>query len=384
MNDARLEELFARYYEQTATAGETAELMELVRRAPPEQLSALILKHGEALEELSPVTQPEEAAVMLEAILGQAAKQRRIYWRPLAVAAVMLGLVAASALWLLPKKQSPATGTVPAATVADIVPARERAVLLLDDSSAIGLDTLANGTVHQLGGSALTHTNGQLVYAAGSAGDAPVYNTIATGKGNFYQLVLSDGTKVWLNAASSLRFPVAFSAAERVVEVKGEAYFEVAKDAARPFRVKLADESLVEVLGTHFNINAYAENAAVRTTLLEGSVKVTRGGSYRLLKPGQQAVMKGASGITLEDGADMGQVMAWKDGYFWFENTPLRHMMAEAARWYDVEVRYEGRISEEGFSGKISREAPLSRLLQVLELAGMKVTVNGKTITIQQ
>lgn len=405
MSEKRLEELFARYYEQLATAAETAELMELVRKAPPEQLAALIVQHGEGLEQLAPVTQPHEAEAMLQAILGgeEAAVEEtspdgpfdspaeapyaasvtsgRRWWR-LAAAAIIFGTMAASAFWLLRQGKTDTPGVAMQNAEADINPAREKAVLLLDDSSAIGLDTLANGTMQQRGG-ALTHTNGQLVYnATGSAG-VPVYNTIATGKGNYYKLVLSDGTRVWLNAASSLRFPVVFNKEERLVEIKGEAYFEVTKDAARPFRVKLADESVVEVVGTHFNINAYAENAVSRTTLLEGVVKVSRGGHSRLLQPGQQAVAS-AVGIALENKPDLEQVMAWKNGYFWFENTPLRNIMAEAARWYDVEVRYQGKITEEGFSGKISREAPLSRLLQVLELNGIDVTVNGKTITIKQ
>ncbi len=380
MNDKRLEELFARYYEQTATAGETAELMDLVRQAGPDRLSELIRRHGEALEDLAPVTRPEEAEAIFQAIIGQAEQPRRISWRPLAAAAIIIGLLATAAFWLIRSNRPQAPAVASPAAVADIRPARERAVLLLDDSSAIGLDTLANGRIQQRG-SSFTHTNGQLVYAAGAEAAAPVYNTIATGKGNFYSLVLSDGTKVWLNAASSLRFPVAFGAAERAVEVKGEAYFEVAKDAARPFRVKLAGEGMVEVLGTHFNVNAYPERAT-RTTLLEGAVKVTRGGSSRLLKPGQQAVLAEA-GVEVKINADLEQVMAWKAGYFWFENTPIREIMAEAARWYDVEVRYAGTVTEEGFSGKISREAPLSRLLQVLELNGITVKTNGKTITIQ-
>ncbi|AWO00291.1 iron dicitrate transport regulator FecR [Chitinophaga alhagiae] len=401
MSEKRLEELFARYYEQLATAEETAELMELVRKAPPEKLAALIVRHGEALEHLAPVTNADEAEGMLQAILGAEAHGRELppyvdrgmeaqhatplrnrrWWR-VAAAAIILGTMASSAFWLLRNRETAVPATVDQVATADISPAREKAVLLLDDSSAIGLDTLANGTTQQQGG-AFTHTNGQLVYNATGNSGAPVYNTIATGKGNYYKLVLSDGTRVWLNAASLLRFPVVFSNTERLVEVKGEAYFEVVKDAARPFRVKLANESMVEVLGTHFNINAYAENAATRTTLLEGAVKVTRGAHTRLLKPGQQAVA-GAAGITLENGPDLGQVMAWKNGYFWFENSQVRDIMAEAARWYDVDVRYEGNITEEGFSGKFSREAPLSRLLQILELNGIHVMVNGKTITIQQ
>lgn len=383
MNEKRLEELFARYYQQTATAAETAELMALIRGAEPALLSALILHHGEALKELSPVTSPEEAGRMLNVILGQAPLKRRTIWPAIAAAAVVMGILAAAALWLL--RDKPAVPRVVQHTPAEeITPAREKAVLLLDDSSAIGLDTLASGSVRGLGSATLTHSNGQLVYAATGQNGGPAYNTIATGKGNFYKLVLADGTKVWLNAASSLRFPIAFSGSERLVEVRGEAYFEVARDAARPFRVKMPGEGIVEVLGTRFNINAYPENGAVRATLLHGAVKVIRGGQSKQLAPGQQAVLGGASGISLENTANLGQVMAWKEGYFWFENTKIRDIMAEVARWYDVEVMYEGRITEDGFSGRFTRDAPLSKLLQILKLNDMDVRVEGKTITIKQ
>lgn len=384
MNEKRLEELFARYYQQTATAAETAELMALIREAEPALLSALILRHGEALEVLSPVTSPEEAGHLLNAILGQAPPKRRSIWPVFAAAAVVLGILAAAAFWLLQGGRPAAPRVAQHTAAAEITPAREKAVLLLDDSSAIGLDTLASGSVRRQGSATLTHSNGQLVYAATAQNGGPVYNTIATGKGNFYKLVLADGTKVWLNAASSLRFPVTFSGSERLVEIRGEVYFEVAKDAARPFRVKMPGEGMVEVLGTHFNINAYPENGAVRATLLHGAVKVIRGGQSKQLAPGQQAVLSGAAGISLENSANLGRVMAWKEGYFWFEDTKIRDIMSEVARWYDVEVRYEGRITEDGFSGRFTRDAPLSRLLQILKLNDMDVHVESKTITIKQ
>ena len=371
----------SRYYEQTATAGETAELMDLVRQAGPDRLSELIRRHGEALEDLAPVTRPEEAEAILQAIIGRAEQPRRIGWRSFAAAAVIIGLLATAAFWLLRNDRPQVPAGAPPAAVADIRPARERAVLLLDDSSAIGLDTLANGRIQQRG-SSFTHTNGQLVYAAGAEGGAPVYNTIATGKGNFYSLVLSDGTKVWLNAASSVTYPVVFAGEVREVGITGEAYFEVARQAGRPFRVK-AGAMTVEVLGTHFNVNAYTEEKSIKTTLLEGAVKVHADGKEALLKPGQQAATaNGGAGIKVVANPDLEQVLAWKNGLLNFNGADLYAVMRQLERWYGIQVRYEGTVPDIIFKGEMYKNVGLQDVLDMLKAMGVQFRIDGRTLIV--
>jgi ferric-dicitrate binding protein FerR (iron transport regulator) len=194
--------------------------------------------------------------------------------------------------------------------------------------------------------------------------------------------VLADGTKVWLNAASSLRFPAAFAGKERIVELNGEGYFEVAKNASMPFHVRVHDMD-VQVLGTHFNINAYTDETAMRTTLLEGSVQVSQGEQTQLLTPGQQAAASQNGQIQLADGVDVEEVMAWKNGMFQFQGADLETILRQAARWYDIDVEYKQRISDR-FSGQISKNVNLSQLLKILELTGkVHFEIEGRKIIVK-
>ena len=276
----------------------------------------------------------------------------------------------------------------------DIAPGRNNAVLTLSNGTTIILDSAANGTLAQQGNSKVLKINGQIAYnktGSEEVGGKPVYNTITTARGNQYQLILADGSKVWLNAASSIRFPTSFTGNERRVEIIGEAYFEVAKDAKKPFRVFISslsgtggyreDGAEIEVLGTHFNVNAYSEEPDIKTTLLEGSVKIKKANVVQMLSPGQQASLT-SNGIALGKNVDVSRVVAWKDGYFVFDNTDLHALMRQVARWYDVDVNFEGKITEDGFTGKISRNVPLSRFLKVLELNEVHVRIEGKKITV--
>jgi ferric-dicitrate binding protein FerR (iron transport regulator) len=215
------------------------------------------------------------------------------------------------------------------------------------------------------------------------------YNTIATPRGGQYQLVLADGSKVWLNASSGLRYPTAFTGKERRVELTGEGYFEVAKNASMPFHVQV-NQMDVEVLGTHFNINAYDDESAVKTTLLEGSVKVVKRETANVkenpivLQPGQQAEMKPHSPLAINHSPNIEEVMAWKNGLFQFKAAGIETVLRQAARWYDVEFVYKGNIPEK-FSGQISRSANAEQLLKILELTGkVKFEINGKTIIVKQ
>ena len=278
--------------------------------------------------------------------------------------------------------------------IKDIPPGTNNAILTLDNGTTIVLDSAANGTLTQQGGIKVLKINGQIAYDKTGNVDvqaAPIYNTITTARGNQYMVVLADGSKVWLNAASSIRFPSYFTGKERKVEITGEAYFEVAKDVAKPFRVEfnsqIGEKAEIEVLGTHFNVNAYPDEEDVKTTLLEGSVKVSKGNESVLIVPGEQARVSSNSSsrvrdITVKKDVVLSQVVAWKDGFFVFNNSDIKMIMRQVARWYDVEVDFEGKIPSEGFTGKVSRNVPLSKFIKVLELNDVNVKTEGRKIII--
>lgn len=313
-------------------------------------------------------------------------------WKKWAAAAVLL-LIAGKLVFDLvahsstPPK-SPSTVT-PAIAASDRPPGTQNAVLTLGDGTRITLDSAANGNLAQQGGTKVIKLNGQIAYTGKTSdSESPLFNTISTARGNQYMLILSDGTKVWLNAASSMRFPTAFKGNERKVEITGEAYFEIAKNPSMPFKV-VAGGGEIQVLGTHFNVNAYSDESTVKTTLLEGAVAVQKEKSRLLLSPGQQAKFRPQTAsantekaISLLKDVDTGHETAWKDGFFWFDNTDLHTLMRQVARWYDVEVEFKGDVSDDGFSGKVSRSVPLSKLLKVLEQYEINFKVEGKKITI--
>ena len=269
--------------------------------------------------------------------------------------------------------------------VAEIKPGKDKAKLTFADGTEVLLDESANGLLRANSQVKITKQNGRVVYQfAGkpAAGAGPEYHTISTPRGGQYQLMLPDGTLVYLNAASSLRFPTVFKKGERQVTLTGEGYFEVAKNKQQPFQV-FAGTTTVEVLGTHFNIKAYADENATKTTLLEGLVKVNKAKDGVILKPGFQAVTGELAEITTTP-ADLEQVMAWKEGYFQFNNEEFHSIVAQLERWYDVEFSYPATIGSRTFAGAIPRNTNLSQVLQILELSGsITFTIEGRRITAQ-
>jgi len=265
----------------------------------------------------------------------------------------------------------------------DRVPGGNKALLTLADGSQIMLDSAGNGLLAQQGMTQiLKKQDGQLVYnTSGTGTEELVYNILTTPRGGQYKITLPDGSKVWLNAASSLKYPAAFTGNERKVEITGEAYFEVAKDASRPFKV-LVKEMEVEVLGTHFNINGYEDEAAIRTTLLEGKVKIHANERSDVLKPGQQSQWQKTGQLKLVNDADLEATMAWKEGNFQFENSDINTVMRQLSRWYDVEIEYKGTISKH-FLGTISRNVKLSQVLEMLQQTGVvKFKIEDKKIVV--
>lgn len=309
----------------------------------------------------------------------------------LAAASVLL-IVSFSIYYLSFNKnhQSPDTNTV--VTKHDVAPpAINRATITLANGQKVYLDSAENGILATQGNINVKKLeDGQIVYNVESSlvNSELVYNTLTNPKGSkVIDITLNDGTKVWLNAGSSLTYPVAFAGNERKVTMSGEAYFEVATLQLRsgqkmPFKVKINESAEVEVLGTHFNINAYSDEASINTTLLEGSVRVTANKKNQLLKPGQQAQIN-ANAIKLNTDADVAQAVAWKDGLFAFTDADLPTVMRQLARWYDLDVKYEGDIARREFNGKIGNTLTLNQVLSILAKTRVNYRIeSGNKITI--
>lgn len=317
---------------------------------------------------------------------------KKTYLWPRLAAAVAVVLVSGIALYIFNAKQSSSIidGLSPSSNYgakSPILPGGNKAILTLADGQQITLDEAGNGKLAEQSGITITKTkDGQLVYTVSAAANSlkTAMNTIATPKGGQYMINLPDGTKVWLNAASSLRYPTAFSGEERLVSLTGEAYFEVAKSQPeKSFKVSTSKQT-VEVLGTHFNINAYTDEPSTKTTLLEGSVKVKSNiGAERsmVLKPGQQAALTDRQ-LQVNYGKEE-EAVAWKNGVFKFEEEDLQSVMRSVARWYDLEVIYEGTLPSRQFSGEIDRNSNLSQVLDILSFFKVHFSVNGKQITVR-
>lgn len=263
----------------------------------------------------------------------------------------------------------------------DLTPGGNKATLTLADGSKIDLADKKNGTLKAQPGSQVIKQNEQLTYrtTTGRTVTAITYNTLTTPRGGQYKVTLADGTKVWLNAASSLKYPTAFTGAERVVELSGEAYFEVVHNSKQPFKVKTAGQ-IVQDIGTQFNVNSYPDEEAAATTLVEGSVKIYNGGRQTLIAPGQQYVQK--NGISeVKNDIDIDEVTAWKNGMFQFNNADIKTIMRQISRWYNVDVEYSGQVPGYTYHGRISRNSNASAVLKILELSGIDFTIErGKII----
>jgi transmembrane sensor len=266
----------------------------------------------------------------------------------------------------------------------DVPPGPDKAKLTFADGSAVIIDDQTTGTVKSYASLKITANHSTVSYpiTAKSSGFKNQYNTITTPTGCKYKIALPDGSRVWLNSASSLKFPIVFNQFERKVFLTGEAYFEVASNKFKPFKVS-SNNTVVQVLGTHFNVNAYNDQDAVKTTLLEGSVKIYRDGHSKMIVPGQQAYIKRNSSKININAIDVNGPVAWKNDLFIFENEDIENVMKEVARWYDVEIEYQGKTPQSHISGSISRRNNLSQILNMLELTGgVHFSIDGRKITV--
>jgi hypothetical protein len=266
----------------------------------------------------------------------------------------------------------------------DIAPGGNKATLTLANGNTIFLEETRDGMLATQGNGHVTKDKGSLKYEAEGGQTSPLhslYNTLNTPRGGTYALTLSDGSKAWLNAASSIRFPAVFSGNSRLVTITGEVYFEVMKNKASPFRVQVNGME-IEVLGTEFNVNAYAGENGIQTTLLTGSVKLINNTKINFLKPGQQARMYGTGNTQVTNDADTEQVMAWKNGLFQFTQADLPTVMRQISRWYDIDVIYEGQPPLIMTTGKAPRNISLANLLKILSLNGVHYRIEGKKLII--
>jgi len=361
----------------------------------PEEESTLMAwyqDHNQADIEWPSVSAGEEERVRLRMLMrlqqqinipvAKPRTSRRLGYYLSAAASVLI-ILGIATYFYSPQRHQPGRQPNTALALKDIGPGGNKAILTLANGDKVVLEDAKNGVISQQGNATVNKTDsGSLFYndAASNAAGNTVYNILNTPYGGQYQLTLQDGTKVWLNAGSTLRFPTSFAEKERNVTLTGEAYFEVAKDKARPFLVTVntgsAAPMTVRVLGTHFNINAYPDEQHNIVTLLEGAVKVDCGQANALLAPGNAAILNKTSGrINVKDG-DTEAATAWKNGYFLFDNEKVESIMRQISRWYNVEISYQGDVSGKAIGGSLSRSKNVSEVLNMLELTG---TVHFKT-----
>ncbi|HEX6426793.1 MAG TPA: FecR domain-containing protein [Niastella sp.] len=324
-------------------------------------------------------------------------------------AAIIIVFGVAAYFWLNNKKQEKSLTNNNKQIQTDIAPGHDGAILTLADGRHLVLDSLKNGVIAMQNGSQVELKNGSVHYNTNEhTTGGIIYNTMRTPRGRQFQLVLPDGTKVWLNAASSIKYPTVFTGATRTVEIEGEAYFEVkplhlptGRDGGRgkkiPFIVNILRGATIEVLGTHFNVNAYEDEASIKTTLLEGSVNVKSDVGSRksdqssaILKPGQQAVIAMHSPLTIDHSPpltinhapDLIQVMAWKNGLFNFNGYDIKAVMREIGRWYDLDVVYEGEPEPEEMMGELQRNLTLSQVMKILQKIHIKYRIEGRKLIV--
>jgi transmembrane sensor len=418
------EELLQKYINQTCSPAEVDELFAMVERGETGAAGKeLLQQHFQ--QGLQPTGYTNDALRQrlqsrFELVKQQIAdeestpKRRSLLWRWMAAAAIIVLVGCGIWYWMLTEKH-----VLPVSyQEAEVQPGSDKAVLTLADGKTISLDSSTQGTIGRQGQTSINQRGGQLIYDASKApSGAEIYNTLSTPRGGQYQLTLPDGSKVWLNAASSIRFPAVFNDSARVVYITGEVYFEVTPSSTPPagggvkgnkipFIVNVLPSfggagggpgAEIKVLGTHFNVNAYGDEDAIRTTLLEGQVRVakreTANGKRQteeeselavILKPGEQAALtRTNSPLTIDHSPNLEQVMAWKNGLFRFDGVELKTMMRQLSRWYDVDITFApGAPVTELFNGAIQRSLQLSQVLTGMDAMGIHVKREGKRLIV--
>lgn len=387
---SRLQYLLDQYAANRCSKTELLELLKLIATENSTEELEIVLKNIwddlNDLDELPEIDQEKMYASIIATKKPDTNKQSKIWWRiaAAAIATILFGTVLFNfnnATFLKLFKSSAYMASHP------IVPGTNKAVLTLADGSKIDLNNSIGQTLGHFGNiKIIKNGNAQITYQVNAdktdAVAQTTYNVLATPKGGQYEIVLSDGSKVVLNANSSLRFPSVFSPDQRTVELNGEAYFEIAKNKRSPFKV-MANGTEIKVLGTHFNVMAYHDEACVKTTLVEGSVQVSKNMLNKIIAPGQQARVNNTDHTINISESNVEEALAWKNGYFLFQDESIESVMRKIARWYDVEIIFKDDIQAEEFGGKISRYERIQDVLKPLELTGsVHFKIEGRRIIV--
>jgi len=397
MDRQQLEILLEKYITGDLTTAERQQLAEAAGQPGNDDALEVFVRATLVTDDTGTVSHPAVREAVLTGLaekmgtprIGQGRRPRVIRFVRLSAAAVIIVLFVGGAFLAWQARRTEATLVAEVPAVQDVAPGRNGAILTLADGKQVVLDSSRNGPLPKQGSTAVTEGNtGRLEYrAAATPATGFLFNTLTTPRGRSIDVLLSDGTRVWLNAASSIRYPVTFTGKDRTVQVSGEAYFQVAKDAAMPFRVEVSlpggVRQEIQVLGTSFNVSAYGEDGVVRTTLVEGSVKVITGTETRPISPGQQLILDGSDQLQLDAAADVEKAVAWKEGSFVFHADDLGSIMRQLSRWYDIGVHFEGAVNDH-YTGRISRGVNISQVLKMLEAAGgVAFSVQNKEVTVR-
>lgn len=396
MENHQLKELFRKHLENQCTADEVATLIRHFGTGNEAYLSQLIREElaapehsldDEALETLANTAfahiRREIAKQKASPVITPTYKSTTL-WPRIAVAASVLFMVCLAGYVVTRHRDTMPSVVAKRILPVDIAPGGNKAILILSNGQQINLTNAQNGKLAKEANVAINKTaDGQVVYQPekNEGRGELAYNTLKTPRGGKFDLTLADGTRVWLNAASSITYPLVFNGHDREVEITGEAYFEVAHNAAQSFHVKVAGQT-IEDLGTHFNINAYPDEPVIRTTLLEGSVRVSNATGNLTLKPGQQAVIQPNQSISIDPDADMEEAIAWHHDLFKFNDASIETVMRQLARWYDVDVSYEGNIPPRFFSGKIYRNTSALKVADILSYKQIHFRIEGRKIIV--
>jgi transmembrane sensor len=393
MNELRLIYLYRQYIANRCSAEELLELEELLKIPENESIISDLLEN--TWDDLDMHTAKDisqnQADQMYEAIIKNKNPEKSNFKLWLGIAATILlclsiGLVIYRSNTPQALKNKVAINTEP--KIQDFMPGKNKAVLTLSNGQEVVLDDKGSGEIaHQDGVLISKLKDGQIAYTAAKADQKSSHspnqlNTLTIPKGGQYRLALPDGTLVYLNAASTLIYPAKFEGAERKVTLTGEAYFEVAKNRKMPFIVNVNNKQQIQVLGTHFNVEAYTDEQVINTTLLEGSVKILYQNKQAFLKPGQVAIYTNTANLNIAP-ADLDEAIAWKNGLFSFNNENITSVMKKISRWYDVDVVFKGDMQNVNYLGNYSRTKSLANLIKNIQLMDqVKISIEGRRITV--
>lgn len=398
MENYQLKEIFSRYLENRCTTEEVETLLQYFHTDSEAYLRQLITeeldspeqqtndRHLQALADKAFNRIQAQLIKQRSDIISMPERRNRNLWTRVAAAAILLVALSLTTYFILRPQtsQQPLVAKNEVKPRQDIAPGGNKAILILSNGKQINLSNAQNGRLAKEANAVIKKTaDGKVIYQSNENQQTAriAYNTLKTPRGGKYDLTLADGTRVWLNAASSITYPSSFNGTDRQVEITGEAYFEVVHNAAKPFRVKVAGQ-VIEDLGTHFNINAYSDEPAIKTTLLEGSIRLSNNSGNLILKPGQQATVGPNQAISIDPDADTEEAVAWHHDLFKFNDASIETVMRQLSRWYDVDVSYEGKIPKRQFSGKIYRSTSALKVSDILSYKQIHFRIEGRRIIV--